>query len=109
MTYKFDIGDKVKCLFGNSGNKFWDKLREELVIEQIIRNDDIPDKISFSFDPNKFFYANDFELVSPKTYTKADMANEYKRGFDDGCKHTQNQVLQWRKNRAAQDYNTGMF
>jgi hypothetical protein len=58
------VGSIVKCLYGNSGNKFWSKVLSPFCeVEEIIPSGNAPDKLRFK-GRTDFFYANDFRLVS---------------------------------------------
>jgi hypothetical protein len=63
---KFKIGDEVKCLFGDSGHKFWNELREELIIKKI-KYDYHSGLYELQFKnatTNTYFYENDFKKVN---------------------------------------------
>lgn len=59
----FSIGSKVKCLFGNSGNKFWFTTKEILTVVKTSSEQRRPHKLFFGRSPTHFFYSNDFELI----------------------------------------------
>ena len=60
-------GDRVKCLYGNSGNKFWANLLEKYPTVDKIQYDPIAKFCRFTFkeDDKKdnWFYENDFIKV----------------------------------------------
>ncbi len=58
------VGDKVMCLFGNSGNKFWcEQLTPAVTVSKIIRHRDKPNELIFEEIPDERFYENDFKKV----------------------------------------------
>lgn len=65
------VGSFVKCLFGNSGNKFWhDMLTPFVQVQGISRaKDEEPNQLKF-YNSEQWFYANDFEVVSGEDIRK---------------------------------------
>jgi len=60
-------GDKVKCKYGNSGNKFWTELLEQHPTVDKIQFDESAGFCRFTFEEdereNNYFYENDFERL----------------------------------------------
>ncbi len=61
----FKNGDKVKCLYGDSGHKSWyERLEPFVIVAKTIRTDYWkPDKLIFEEIPETSFYENDFGAV----------------------------------------------
>lgn len=58
---KINVGDRVKCLFGNSGNKFWHELLKTFpTVEEVIEHTSTPNQIRLK---GELFYENDFVKV----------------------------------------------
>ena len=67
---EFTSGQTVKCLFGNSGNKFWaDRLKPFVTISEIKDNTGTgkPNELKFKEIPETWFYSNDFNLYEPES------------------------------------------
>lgn len=60
-------GDRVKCKYGNSGNKFWNELLEQQPTVDKIQFDESAGFCRFTFKEDErvdnYFYENDFERV----------------------------------------------
>jgi len=61
---QFKAGDKVKCYYGNSGNKWWTHILEPYAIINKIKYDKHSGLYKLRFDgEDYFFYENDFYLA----------------------------------------------
>lgn len=60
-------GDKVECMFHDSGHKFWcNELMPFVTISEIILTAKYkPNKLMFKEIPNHTFYENDFRKLQP--------------------------------------------
>lgn len=57
-------GDKVKCLYRDSGHKFWkDQFDKGLTVDKVFLKDNVPNELRFKEIPNQLFYSNDFVAV----------------------------------------------
>ena len=64
MKTPIKIGDKVLCLFGNSGNKFWcGQLTPSVTVSHIICHRNRPNELIFEEISDEPFYENDFIKV----------------------------------------------
>jgi len=69
----FNIGDKLKCDFGNSGNKFWaEQLKPFVVVSDIKYHSSGIPKLKFE-GIDSYFFENDFSIYHPEPlFTKED-------------------------------------
>lgn len=73
---QFKVGDKVKCKYGNSGNKFWsDLLSPSAIIKKIKYNERAQMyKLGFAYKGSiEYFYENDFEKVEDYAFIYRDI------------------------------------
>jgi len=64
-----EVGDKVKCLYGDAGHKFWVNTLDPFVtIIKIKKHKHKPWELQFKESKKEWFYSNDFTFFEEKIY-----------------------------------------